>query len=888
MSSQADGSNDTTAGFTHLEASWDQSGNPVLTLFRPAKPPADVLATLPTTDTAVTDRDKTREVCYINLADLDRDRKNCFCKACEVQLTSAYLKCQACEDAQFCHGCGENGREGHENHTFEEAVIPELASRLGALQAIAPTEKPDQQKSENESEQHDKLLEIPTSCCATCFDHVPETVKTEWLESSDHHVESQGWVSPHKIYVSDLRTSAHRNCTVCSIVYRSLSATVPMAEEYNITVTVMVAKDRLAVRQAVSYTSPFLSRWMLSIQGNPDYQFNILGLPSAKRLEAEFSSDKVFEKINSWISVCEKNHTHTRCADTSATLLPHRVLCINGSPEIPSLQLLETNGRVRGRYIALSHCWGSVECKKTSTDNLKEHLHGLSFQELPKTFRDAIYCAQKLGVRYVWIDSLCIVQDDPVDWEVESAKMCDIYSQAYLVVIAASASGDTEGFLGSRSKDYQDALLESREGSGIFDIVARERMPHAKPSGSGFRFSLMDSSVQSRAWCMQETVLARRSVAFHGSEIMWECQSSVDCECGTIASDLTIVDSSPHFRTQSYNLKEKTVSNGSLVGPGDPCLSGSTQTFGALSLGNGFFVSSDRFQYFHRPFSERKNIPAATYEEWRHMIVPIYTKKHLTRDTDRLPALSGLATTAAGRCNDDYIAGLWKNDVQLGLLWSIAEAPARAPSKFLAPSFSFASVGRPVVYKLPHPRLPSGESAYGRVSIKLVDIDLTLSRDPFGMVHSGSILVSGLYHKFILGTTSESEESSYFLRSCGEYDGEAKWTADTMLARVPVIYNDSDDDPRFTINRRSTEEGLEGVFEETLFYLIVADVPNKDLSRKFGSHSPLQDEYAGLLLAPSATQEGVYQRLGVLIMSFTQEESRRWLEEADVGEFRIG
>ena len=107
--------------------------------------------------------------------------------------------------------------------------------------------------------------------------------------------------------------------------------------------------------------------------------------------------------------------------------LPNRVLDLGQEPT-QTIKLLETNFR-RGHYCALSHCWGPPEKHpiQTTSNTLKDHLEGIEFKVLPRTFQDAVTVTRAIGVRYLWIDCLCIVQDDKNDWKKEAAMMGSIY-----------------------------------------------------------------------------------------------------------------------------------------------------------------------------------------------------------------------------------------------------------------------------------------------------------------------------------------------------------------------------------------------------------------------------------------------------------------------------
>ncbi|KAF0320296.1 het domain-containing protein [Colletotrichum asianum] len=111
--------------------------------------------------------------------------------------------------------------------------------------------------------------------------------------------------------------------------------------------------------------------------------------------------------------------------------------------------VLHASSEEIGNYVALSHCWGPEQLHppETTWSNLRQRQECIDLTTLPSTFRDAVLVTRNLGVQYLWIDSLCIVQDDTADWQTESSKMAGYYSNAYLVISAAQAEDSTQGFL---------------------------------------------------------------------------------------------------------------------------------------------------------------------------------------------------------------------------------------------------------------------------------------------------------------------------------------------------------------------------------------------------------------------------------------------------------
>ncbi|KAK0613663.1 heterokaryon incompatibility protein-domain-containing protein, partial [Immersiella caudata] len=148
----------------------------------------------------------------------------------------------------------------------------------------------------------------------------------------------------------------------------------------------------------------------------------------------------------SWVDSCNKSHHKCKTARPG---LPKRVLDV-GTPTgggVIRLCRSESAPSNDKRYVALSHCWGATPLPKTLTSNVEERREGIEFSHLPRSFQDAVTVTRSIGIRYLWIDSLCIIQDDQTDWQVELSRMADIYNNANLVIAASQAVDSTVGFI---------------------------------------------------------------------------------------------------------------------------------------------------------------------------------------------------------------------------------------------------------------------------------------------------------------------------------------------------------------------------------------------------------------------------------------------------------
>ena len=255
-------------------------------------------------------------------------------------------------------------------------------------------------------------------------------------------------------------------------------------------------------------------------------------------------SDANVSLINHWLRDCSK--LHTECWYKSDIQLPARVIDV--SPLDSSQQpRLVARSMESVNYVAFSHCWGPLlessagMYARILKNNLNEMQQGIPSNLLPQNFQDAILTVRKLQLRYLWIDALCIIQDDPADWAREAAKMNEIYGSAYLTIAATSAISSTEGFL-RRSQEMACSIPfhgESRT-EPAFSLTITEML------GGGDQGSWMDNIEtarwNTRGWTFQERLLSKRVLHFTARKIFWECRV-------TEASEENEPPRDPRYRT---------------------------------------------------------------------------------------------------------------------------------------------------------------------------------------------------------------------------------------------------------------------------------------------------------------------------------------------------
>lgn len=304
------------------------------------------------------------------------------------------------------------------------------------------------------------------------------------------------------------------------------------------------------------------------------------------------------------------------------SILPYRVLDI-GDRENPRKIFLSVGEDRIGSYAALSYCWGKSERQRkylTTDENLKQRQEAVDISTFPKTFTDAIVVCRHLGIRFLWIDSLCIVQGNESDWQTQSERMGDIYSNATLTISAAVGEDSHSGLFVDRDprKTYPCTLNlqypneDGVIGKGAFLACRDLDWPEA-------------AYLDTRGWTFQEKYLSPRNISFFKTEMYWTCASSN-------ASEGLPMGLYPSNNKSDFDKYIKMNAKGAL----------STQV--------------DMVQKYR----------------WWYRAMEIYSYRIFTHDSDRLMALAGLASIFQ-RPDDEFLYGLWKSDLVHGLAWRFRE-----------------------------------------------------------------------------------------------------------------------------------------------------------------------------------------------------------------------
>lgn len=221
-----------------------------------------------------------------------------------------------------------------------------------------------------------------------------------------------------------------------------------------------------------------------------------------------------------WLENCLSNHSDT-CLPNTESLFPTRLVDVS-PPESPgSLRLVSSKGG-RGKYLALSYCWGQDPFFTLNTGNKADLEQSVPMDPLPRTVKDAIILTRRLNVRYIWIDSLCILQgvDEKAvkDWEAESLHMNTIYGGAFLTIMAAGAQNAHRGLFHDRN--VSQASYCKVTNSHDSDAQVYLTSASVQPLPGSFE------PLHQRGWAYQENYISNRSLSYGSLELSWTCRGA--------------------------------------------------------------------------------------------------------------------------------------------------------------------------------------------------------------------------------------------------------------------------------------------------------------------------------------------------------------------------
>ncbi|KAL6807344.1 heterokaryon incompatibility domain-containing protein [Trichoderma sp. SZMC 28013] len=431
-------------------------------------------------------------------------------------------------------------------------------------------------------------------------------------------------------------------------------------------------------------------------------KMRVSGMPPSGLLTGDTSSSTSFDRASKLIKQCEDGHPS--CNSGRNVALPKRLLHV---PEISNsnadfgIKLVTTEGET-GTYACLSHCWGDPTLihTKTLSSTIDEYYDFIPWTQLPKTFQDAVILCRKLCIEYLWIDSLCIIQNSRSDWEVESTKMGNIYRNSYITIAASASPGSFGGCFSKTRPDHCIAIKEPGQPDvyvGIRDCNGAGKSTKNMEASFFKHFPLF-----SRAWVYQERMLSRRLLYCNKSEFQVGCQEALQCECGS-------GQIAPHFSPAPRGLNVASLKGPASLKPDEH---------------GGGLVGQDFTSLLYRTWME---------------VVETYAKLNLTKGSDKLPALSATARILAENMGDGYLAGIWRGTLMEGLLWYVRAPLSKHRPRgedWRAPSWSWTSIDSPSGLGFIAPATRFSKSFEGKIEATEC---VVAGQDDFGQVTSGFI-----------------------------------------------------------------------------------------------------------------------------------------------------
>ncbi|KAK3646854.1 hypothetical protein LTR56_008342 [Elasticomyces elasticus] len=452
--------------------------------------------------------------------------------------------------------------------------------------------------------------------------------------------------------------------------------------------------------------------------------------------ESSTGNTGVLELAKHWLSLC--THDHATCAnETHANWYPTRLLDVSGSV----VRLVHSTELDPNAYATLSHCWGHKPFFVLTSGNYVRLQRGVPVDEFPRTFQDAFHVTRQLGLQYVWIDSYCIIQASPrskQDWLVESARMKDVYANAFINISAAYANDPHDGLFRRRGGLEEQFCIDWRSAESD-DEKYYHVVPRHYNTGEKHMEFFDTHNIFKRGWIFQERLMCNRMLHFGEQQIYWECS-----ENGHLLA------------SEEFPEGEGVLSNQESLYPW------------ALDLAN---------------------IEAGGFEEsWLQLwgsLVNHYSNLELTyAQNDKLVALGGVAQRMADILQDDYVAGMFGKTLVAQLPWQKAQQRTKRAEEWRAPSWSWASMDGGVLASRPF--------GYGVVDVATVaeiNLELADTSNPFGALRPGSITLHCRALDVVVGVDRGGGEETFNLTTG---DVEINWEPDgedeiVSLPSTPVL-----------------------------------------------------------------------------------------------------
>jgi hypothetical protein len=357
--------------------------------------------------------------------------------------------------------------------------------------------------------------------------------------------------------------------------------------------------------------------WAIGMEPAP---FNDYEGPNAQLLGRVVASnadnDECLDLAKDWFERCTRNHGPA-CSLQAEVPLPTRLIHIPRDEKEP-LRLCVTRGQ-KGRYVALSYCWGDGATFQTNADTMNDRLAGFDVEELPRTLRDAVHVSRRMGFEFLWIDQVCIQQKNLEDWSRESAAMAAVYGNAAFTICADNGASTDTGILRER-----DVLRSHHFGPFEGQCLQTIEDPWE---------SMCWQPLYARGWAFQERILSSRNLHFMSDQIAWECNTTLYREA---------------FRGRETNPPDHFAKN---------------------MFTKYFHQRPERFGDVNDSDERQKELEMfAQIGAW-NSITQEMAVRFFTIESDQLPAMSGMATALQVPGMGRYLAGVWEYNPFLSMAW---------------------------------------------------------------------------------------------------------------------------------------------------------------------------------------------------------------------------
>jgi hypothetical protein len=375
--------------------------------------------------------------------------------------------------------------------------------------------------------------------------------------------------------------------------------------------------------------------------------------------DARTDSACSFQMVAHWLKTCLTEHSSCYFSRNKLPMLPTRVVDVGPADGSKDPHLFSSEGS-RGLYITLSYCWGIRANLRTELRTMETFKKSIPFQDIPRTILEAIIITRRLGIRYLWVDALCITQDSKEEWLREAKNMTDVYRNSVLTIAASDAVDSDGGLFRARTRSrtrpvaFAPGISPFPRGSSVFAFGDRQE------SNDGIR---RESHLDSRGWVLQEQLLSPRTLYYSSQELYWECAA------------LLASESHPAGIPKGYDHNWQ----------------------------RRFFTELKRAIAGNDSTTDKQRV----HMLWQKIVVN-YSRRELTKESDKLVALAGAASQIASVLEDRFLAGLWVKWLWRDLLWWVERAVDSSaslgvrPTDFKAPSWSWASIKGPISYQFPN------------------------------------------------------------------------------------------------------------------------------------------------------------------------------------------